>query len=115
MLKRLSLTIMAAVFVVCIGNADQSKKNVIIPVNKTAPTSGKQMYANYCAPCHGVDGRGHGPVAPALKVPPGDSTVLSKNDARKIPGYPHHHFAAEWRGHAGARHGGNARVGPCPW
>ena len=25
------------------------------------------MYTNYCAPCHGTDGKGHGPVAASLK------------------------------------------------
>jgi mono/diheme cytochrome c family protein len=65
--------------------ADQSKAKVIIPVNKTPATSGKQMYANYCAPCHAVDGRGHGPVATALKTPPTDLTVLSKNNRGRFP------------------------------
>jgi mono/diheme cytochrome c family protein len=46
------------------------------------------MYVNYCAPCHGVDGRGQGPVASALKTPPVDLTVLSKQPW-KIPRYAH--------------------------
>ena len=37
----------------------------MIPVKKTTPTDGKQMYTSYCAPCHGVDGKGHGPAAAA--------------------------------------------------
>jgi mono/diheme cytochrome c family protein len=76
---------MATVFAVGLSYADQSTANVLIPVNKTAPTSGQQMYANYCAPCHGVDGRGHGPDATALKTPPLDLTMLSKNNNGKFP------------------------------
>lgn len=66
--------------------ADQSKPKVVtIPATRTAPVSGKQMYANYCAPCHGTDGRGKGPAAAALKVPPTDLTVLSRNNHGKFP------------------------------
>jgi mono/diheme cytochrome c family protein len=85
MVKRLLLTALAAALAVSMGLAEQSTGKVTIPVNKTAPTSGKQMYANYCAPCHGADARGHGPVAPALKSPPPDLTMLSKNNNGKYP------------------------------
>ena len=85
MLKRLLLTAMTAALAVSVGYADQSAGKVTIPVNKTASTNGKQMYTSYCAPCHGVDARGHGPVAPALKTPPPDLTVLSRNNNGKFP------------------------------
>jgi len=68
MLKRLLLTTLAAAVAVGIGYADQSRTKVIIPVNKTSPTSGKQMFTSYCAPCHGVDAKGNGPAAAALKT-----------------------------------------------
>lgn len=85
MLKQILVTALAATFAVGFSNADQSKTKVTIPVNKTAPTSGKQMYSSYCAPCHGVDGRGQGPVASALKAPPTDLTALTKNNRGKFP------------------------------
>lgn len=79
-MKRLLLTILAIAFAAGSGYAaDQSTMNVRIPVNKTSPTSGKQMFTSYCAPCHGVDGRGHGPASTALTTTPTDLTVLSKN------------------------------------
>jgi hypothetical protein len=34
---------------------------------------------------HGVDGRGHGPVAPALKVAPTDLSLLARNNSGKFP------------------------------
>jgi mono/diheme cytochrome c family protein len=40
------------------------------------PTAGAQLYARYCASCHGVAGRGDGPAAPALSPPPTDLTAL---------------------------------------
>jgi mono/diheme cytochrome c family protein len=85
MLKHLLVTAMTAALAVGISYADQPTQKIIIPVTKTPATSGKQMYANYCAPCHGVDGKGQGPVAPALKTPPPDLTVLSKFNHGKYP------------------------------
>ena len=70
MFNRLLVTALAATLAVGVSYADQSTSKVTIPVNKTAATSGKQMYAGYCAPCHGVDARGQGPVASALKASP---------------------------------------------
>lgn len=43
------------------------------------------MSATYCAPCHGVDGKGHGPVPSARKARSIDLTVLSKKNNRKYP------------------------------
>ena len=85
MLKRILLFAMAATFVLAVGFADQGGSKVVIPVGKTNPTDGKQMYTSYCAPCHGVDGRGHGPAASALKEPPSDLTGLAKANHGKFP------------------------------
>ncbi len=51
----------------------------------TSPASGKEMYTTYCASCHGVDAKGNGPAAPAMKTPPTDLTILSKNSGGKFP------------------------------
>jgi hypothetical protein len=70
------------------GYANQpNPKAVVISVRPTPATSGKQMYVNYCAPCHGVDGRGSGPVAAALKKQPTDLALLSKNNRGKFPSF----------------------------
>jgi len=47
--------------------------------------SGKQTYREYCASCHGEDGKGMGPAASALKTPPSDLTTLAKRHADKFP------------------------------
>ena len=85
MLNRLLVIVVAATLATGMSYADQSKSKVTIPVTKTSAASGKLMYSSYCAPCHGVDGRGQGPVASALKTPPMDLTVLSRNNHGKFP------------------------------
>lgn len=85
MFKHLTLIAAAALLVLAAGYADQSRAKVVIPVDRTNPTDGKLMYASYCAPCHGVDGRGQGPAASALKVQPADLTVLTRNHHGKYP------------------------------
>lgn len=55
------------------------------PVQHTSAASGKEMYDSYCAACHGKDGRGDGPAAAALKVPPADLSQLAKNNGGKFP------------------------------
>jgi mono/diheme cytochrome c family protein len=56
------------------------------PMKRTSPASGQDMYMNYCAACHGKDGKGGGPAAEALKVPPTDLTTLSQRNGGKFPG-----------------------------
>ena len=51
----------------------------------TSPASGSEMFKQYCATCHGIDAKGHGPAVPALKVPPPDLTVLARNNHGKYP------------------------------
>jgi cytochrome c553 len=45
----------------------------------------KEAYQRYCASCHGVEGKGNGPVAHTLKDPPTDLTELSKNNQGQFP------------------------------
>ena len=85
MLNRLLVIVVAATLATGMSYADQSKSKVTIPVTKTSAASGKLMYSSYCAPCHGVDGRGQGPVASALRTPPMDLTMLSRNNHEKFP------------------------------
>ena len=84
MLKGLLITGVAGLMAVSFSFANQTQK-VVIPVPKTSATDGKQMYTNYCAPCHGTDGRGSGPAASALRTQPTDLTMLAKNNRGKFP------------------------------
>ncbi|MGB9029892.1 MAG: cytochrome c [Acidobacteriaceae bacterium] len=56
-----------------------------VPVKPTSPASGKQMYTTYCATCHGVDGKGNGPAAAALKDHPTNLVQLTRDNGGKFP------------------------------
>jgi mono/diheme cytochrome c family protein len=51
----------------------------------TSPASGKEMFHAYCASCHGLDGKGNGPAAAALKKQPADLTLLAKQSGGNFP------------------------------
>jgi mono/diheme cytochrome c family protein len=51
----------------------------------TATIAGQETYRSYCASCHGLDGKGNGPAASALKKQPADLTVLAKKNGGKFP------------------------------
>jgi mono/diheme cytochrome c family protein len=47
--------------------------------------SGRETYLFHCASCHGRDGGGNGPVAPALKTRPPDLTTVARRRGGKFP------------------------------
>lgn len=83
MLSRITLTTLALAATFASSCFAQTIKNV--PPNPTSPTSGKQMFNEYCAVCHGQDGKSGGPAAPALKKKPADLTQLSAHNKGKFP------------------------------
>ena len=46
---------------------------------------GKNGYVRSCANCHGAAGKGDGPAAKSLKVPPADLTKLAKSNKGVFP------------------------------
>lgn len=43
---------------------------------------GQKLYMQYCASCHGQDGKGGGPVAPSLKTFIPDLTMIEKREGK---------------------------------
>lgn len=65
-----------------------TEKNVAIktvPIKHRVPFSGQEMFLAYCSPCHGTDGKGAGPAAPALKTAPADLTTLAQRNGGRFP------------------------------
>ena len=86
----------------CFAQQPEVKK---VPITPTSAASGKQMFVQYCAACHGTDGRGNGPAAPAMKALPTDLTQLAKKNAGK---YPSNQVAATLKFGSGAGPHGSA-------
>lgn len=55
------------------------------PRKLIASMEGKDLYVAYCASCHGLTGKGDGPVAPALKAPIADLRTIAKRNNGAIP------------------------------
>jgi mono/diheme cytochrome c family protein len=55
------------------------------PTISERPRTGQQLYTVYCAACHGADGKGNGPAAPALRAQVPDLTTLSQRAGGKFP------------------------------
>lgn len=69
-----------------LGFAQQTTPKIKeVPIQPTSAASGQQMYATYCAVCHGTDGRGGGPASLALKTAPPDLTALSQKNGGIYP------------------------------
>lgn len=49
---------------------------------------GEMAYRTSCADCHGIDGKGNGPMAVGLKAKPTDLTVEAKNNNGEFPFEP---------------------------
>lgn len=83
MSQRKRLAVALLLMMVALGAAAQTIKKV--PARYTSPASGKEMYMNQCAACHGADAKGTGPAATALKTAPTDLTQLAKKNNGKFP------------------------------
>lgn len=79
----LALSFICLIPVVVIAADRPNIKKVNAPT--TSPTSGSEMFKQYCAACHGADAKGKGPATMALKVPPPDLTLLAKSNHGKFP------------------------------
>ena len=80
-------TIMFSALLLVVFTASGEDKPAAQKVQTEMPNvaSGKQTYMEYCAACHGDDGKGMGPAASALKTPPSDLTALAMRHAGRFP------------------------------
>lgn len=54
-------------------------------VTPPAEPVGRALFLDYCAACHGTEGRGDGPAAADLDVPPADLTHIAKRNNGVFP------------------------------
>jgi mono/diheme cytochrome c family protein len=85
---RTAMTILVASFSVAIGltaappGQTPAQKLPDLVIRSVA---GRDLFNFYCASCHGIDGKGGGHVAPALKTRPPDLTVLTRQNGGTFP------------------------------
>ncbi len=79
--------LVAATSIALMGQADPQTEKTMkkVPISRSKPDSGAQMWKDYCASCHGATGTGDGPAAEILKSPPADLTLLAKQNNGKFP------------------------------
>lgn len=78
---RITLLILAAVFAV--WTLAQAQDD---PAGTTGNAArGRAAFSLYCSSCHGKTAKGDGPVAPTLRVEPGDLTRLASKHGGKYP------------------------------
>ncbi len=67
--------------------ADERSKS--IPQKQQGPLiqslKGVDLFRAYCASCHGTDGKGNGPVAPALNTKVPDLTTIAQRNGGMFP------------------------------
>ncbi|MGJ5813358.1 c-type cytochrome [Paludibaculum fermentans] len=52
---------------------------------KSGPESGNGLFKSYCASCHGLQGKGDGPAAAAMRMRPTDLTQLTRRGNGVFP------------------------------
>ncbi len=78
------LALLVASVTVTVSQESQTQiKKAPAPV--ISPADQEKMYVTYCGACHGKDGKGDGPAAPALKGPIPDLTTLAQRHNGKYP------------------------------
>jgi mono/diheme cytochrome c family protein len=55
------------------------------PMSGEAGQVGQPYFVRYCSSCHGVEGRGDGPVAPLLQPSPADLTRIAQRRGGHFP------------------------------
>jgi mono/diheme cytochrome c family protein len=75
------------------------------PPSPADSLSGSQIYMRECAPCHGYDGKGNGPVAGTLTARPPDLTALTTSNGGVFPKAGMAAFLAQRAVHPPSVHG----------
>lgn len=83
----LALTLMLAAACAALpADAGPPKNPGRKPAGQSAvPPDGGTLYRAYCASCHGLDGKGGGPAAEALRMRPADLTALAARNGGRFP------------------------------
>jgi mono/diheme cytochrome c family protein len=79
------VTLLGSIAIIAIPGYGQETTVKRVPPAPTTAISGRTLFRQYCAACHGIDGKGNGPATSALKESPGDLTQLAKQNGGHFP------------------------------
>ncbi len=86
-MRPLGVLVLAGVvasFAVCTTASGQEPPAETTPATADDP-SGRDLFIGHCAICHGLDGRGQGPLAEAMKIVPADLTQIAAKHEGTFP------------------------------
>src|SRR5512147_251880 len=87
-MRQLFILVLILLIAVCAIAQTTTKPQVqVVPAPYTPADSGKAMFDAYCASCHGVDGKGQGPAAAAMKSAVPDLSMLAKSHDGTYPAF----------------------------
>jgi mono/diheme cytochrome c family protein len=101
--RRASSLIWAGALLLALGvllSSVRSQETQPKPQEKKTPerlifsVKGADLFRAYCASCHGADGKGNGPVAPALNSKPADLTTIAERNGGTFPAQRMHTIIA---------------------
>lgn len=83
---KLSVWLLGAVLVLGVAAKAQTKPAAQKPYEQLIySVRGPDLYRAHCATCHGLDGKGDGPLAASLKTKPANLTALARNNGGRFP------------------------------
>lgn len=85
MRKLIALSVMGLFLAVIVGWVP-SIHSTLAAEKSAAADKGRALFRQHCASCHGLDAKGSGPVAAALKSGPPDLTII-QTPGEKFPSY----------------------------
>ena len=83
--KTVVACLLMSLMTVAAYSGEQRSGSTGLPPLTLDSLTGRDSFNFYCATCHGLDGRGAGPVAASLKRQPADLTVLTRRHGGTFP------------------------------
>lgn len=78
-MRRMAGAVIAVLLLAGLGSANVAGQD------RVQRRPGEAEFVQYCASCHGMSGRGDGPVAASLKTAPADLTKLGERYGTPLP------------------------------
>ena len=85
MIRKIASTCAMALLVLGSGFAQKRATEATQEKQLLDSFKGPELYKAYCAACHGKDGKGGGPMAASLRIPPPDLTRIAARNGGTFP------------------------------